>query len=290
MTHCLFGANHARGDKARSAAVSVNPQYASHYVCHGCGQKGLLMDMVKEFVESYHPRSKEHRRILKQFIGREGPIDTNWTRSTTKAPKRKAKYFTYTEELKTLTKVDDYWRAFLKSKGIRYTKTIDRYYLQYEDDLIMPYYNSDGVCIGAKKRWKNVPMGARKYVYHYNVPTFDLFYPEWVFPMGTPIDNLILVEGEMDSHHFIEMGFHCLATLGTSNFDVVKRDRLYRLYDPYNIIIINDPDKAGDDGARKIAKLVKDECFVTILKLGKDPRAVTKKEILNVYKKIRKRP
>ena len=290
MVHCLFGANHARGDKARSAAVSIDDNYASYYTCHGCGKRGMLMDMVSEFVKEYHPRSAEHKRLLKQFIGREGEKNTNWTKQDAKVIKRKAKYFDYTEESKTLSAVGDYWRRVLASKGITKDETIDKFYKQYQDDLIIPFYNAKGKCIGAKRRWKVIPEGARKYVYHYQLPTFDLFYPEWIYPSGTPLDTVIIVEGEHDAHHFQEMGFNCLATLGTSNFDVTKRDRLYRRYDPFNLIIANDPDKAGVAGAKRIAAMTKDECFVTILKLKKDPRSITQKEMLNVYKKLKERP
>lgn len=235
------------------------------FFCHKCNERGNLITLQKHFGDYQHqkdgrppmntPQKKPQAVIQAAFNDTGKPYPTPDEKKATEANLRllnnepALKYVTETRGLSLET-----------VKAFKIGLQIDDHEKQW---LTIPHYEKDKLI---NIKFRSLPPAEKTFRRVKDCRSI-LFNSDCI---PTSKSMVYLCEGEIDALSLWDKGEKNViaTTTGAGSFDPAWIDQLA---DVKTIVIVYDPDKAGQEGAREVARrLGQDRCFNLILPGGKD--------------------
>lgn len=296
---CLFArVRHKRGtDNRPSMSISVGPE-ASIVYCHTCGYKGTI-DKALLDIHLWRVYKDVAALSLEAVVA-----EKHDNKNPSAVPKRNTNVldYRYTQDYKTIT--DHSWPLeavdFLSKKGCT-MKTARQFGCKFlpkgyshsafvdkngnlieirSDSILFPVFvkiKNTNECVGAAIRPLEAGTSPNKYV---NILRFQSSH----YMFGQHLENkirgkpVVLTEGYLDTMHMWQIGIPALGLNGLSLRD--SRLDLLTSIMPSAIILLLDPDGAGNDAANSLVSRIRKSGGPDIINIRppKDPRALTAEE------------
>ena len=204
------------------------------YNCKGCGESGNAVKFAKHFNENPKPfYSKDYQK--------------NDSKSTGNTVFNGVK----TEVIDLTPKLKGYKIKYPENKGYE-PFMLNDIGKDRDGAVTIPYWE-DGKCVGIKhhkpKNGKQSWWEGDGTIKWYNSWAFDAFHK----------DQLIICEGEKDANRLVQLGYNATSTSGGALSTPPIPDKFK---EPKEVIILYDNDKAGRDGAVKMADAIRMELGV----------------------------
>ena len=220
--------------------------------CFACGYKGSVESIIKDLggdVGDYLEAQEEPKRKIDLFLGREVKNEVSFKMNYTKA-----------------------YPLYLAERGISKEVAEEFDIGHKKDKIVFPIISFYGEEVGYITR----SITTKDYKISYG--THKRFYGEYALSKKFPeTKEVFIVEGVFDTLSLHQAGLPTLGLLGIGNSYQAKELSESRFR---RIILVLDGDKAGREGAKKLAEEIKGkEVIVINLKDGLDPNDMTEKQI-----------
>lgn len=258
---------HYRGDQRPSSFInSTNYKYN----CFGCEREGTIFTFVAE-LEDMEPKEAEAFLLSNDFIAEyltSTSLQEYLKSIVNKAPKKKPRQIN--ENTLMLFSVDweSAWAAYIemklpKSLGQLFNRnftveTLNKFDIGYDiisNRITIPVRDRNGILVGFKGRAVNsrqspkyLNLGDREEKIFYGFSPYKV--GNYLWGLDSADENGIIVEGELDAIWLRQNGYTGAVSLGGSN--PTKQQISLAASAFSNVVLLLDPDKAGEKAARKL--------------------------------------
>lgn len=292
---CMFAKwRHEKGKDSRpSMTVKIDNGGASTVKCHACQYRGTLAEALTT-LNMYHIGTiTDLVEMAKEEDGKASP--PTWDNSN---PIEITTDFTIELKKLQLNRFPQKAIKFLTDKGCShrialkmFCAWIDEYTATnasgdpytINEALVFPVIsrkNKQLVCTGAQARELESPAWKSKYTTIFKFPSGRYMFGEHRLKYVEG-EILYIVEGPLDAMHLVEQGVHSTAVLGV----FMSKGRLIKIKRarPKQVIILPDQDSPGLRAAARMNELLlTHDINSAIINVGKDPKKLTKQDLINI--------